>query len=253
MKAIISPAKKLDFTLSNDPIKLSKKLLFESETNVLVDKMKTLKPKDLSKLMSLSDDLSILNFSRYQDFETAPSRAACFAFAGDTYQGLNISSFSKDDLEYAKDTVYILSGLYGLLRFNDPIRPYRLEMGVRLKDTQNGFNNLYQFWDTNISAKLNELNPNSELIVNLASIEYSKAIKASLLNATFINVHFVEEKKDKLVSVGFTSKRARGSMARYIVQTKAQKVSDLFDFVFEDHTYCPELSSETQLYFKKIK
>lgn len=253
MKAIISPAKKLDFSSNNDPIKLSKKLLFESKTQLLLGKMKTLKANDLSKLMSLSDDLSQLNFSRYQDFEVAPFRAACFAFAGDTYQGLNISEFSSDDLEYAKDTVFILSGLYGLLRFNDPIKPYRLEMGVRLKDSKGGFNNLYQFWDKNISEKLNELNPESELVVNLASIEYSKAIKANLLNATFIDVHFVEEKKEKLVSVGFTSKRARGTMARYIVQTKAKKVSDLYNFEFEGHIFNAELSTPTQLYYKKIK
>lgn len=249
MKAIISPAKKLDFKNINDPISLNTKLLFESDTSILVNKMKTLKPADISKLMSLSEDLSLLNFSRYQEFESAAKRAACFAFAGDTYQGLKINSFSDEDLEYAKDSVFILSGLYGLLRFNDPIKPYRLEMGIRLKTESNS--NLYQFWDKKISQTLNEMNPQNEIILNLASNEYSKVIHVNELKAKIINVHFLQMKNNKLVSVGIVSKKARGTMARYLVQNKVKKLKELESFEFEGHKFNKELSNELELYYTK--
>ena len=199
--------------------------------------------------MSLSDKLSKLNFDRFQAFKTSfsldNSKQALLAFKGDVYNGINASSFSLQDLDFAQQNVRMLSGLYGVLRPLDLIQPYRLEMGTRLSNAQG--NNLYDFWGSDISKILNE--DEKKLIVNLASNEYFKAIDKKILKAQILDIVFKEKKKDTYKVIGIYAKRARGLMINYIIRNRLTDAEALKDFSDEGYRFDNDLSSESSWVF----
>ena len=125
---------------------------------------------NLKELMGISHQLAELNKQRFMDFGKQDKKAAAFAFAGDTYKGLDIEKMNQIDLEWAQEHLRILSGLYGLLRPLDSIEPYRLEMGSKLKGTHGG--SLYEYWDDKISNNLNHhaKKIGTDTLVNLSLI-----------------------------------------------------------------------------------
>jgi cytoplasmic iron level regulating protein YaaA (DUF328/UPF0246 family) len=247
---VISPAKKLDF---EHGVKLKcTKPLMKKKTTVLVSELQKCKKTDIQKLMKLSDSLAQLNFDRYQNYnETSDKSPAIFAFVGDTYKGLEAKTFSKDDLDYAQSHLHILSGLYGILRPYDEMKPYRLEMGTRFG--VNGNKNLYEFWGSDISNHLNKefQNTGSKFLVNLASEEYFKSVKRDELDAQVIDVKFLENKNGTYKMIGLMAKRARGMMASYIVKNKVKTLAKLKKFNVDGYEFCPDESSDTLLVFKR--
>ena len=194
--------------------------------------------------MSLSEKLSRLNFDRFQAFKIPFSldnaKQALLAFKGDVYNGINASSFSVKDLGFAQKNVRILSGLYGVLRPLDLIQPYRLEMGTKLGNTQG--KNLYDYWGSGISKILNE--DEEELIVNLASNEYFKAIDKKILKAQILDIVFKEKKDDTYRVIGIYAKRARGLMINYIIRNRLTDTEALKEFSDEGYQYNQELSGD---------
>jgi hypothetical protein len=195
--------------------------------------------------MSLSEKLSKLNFDRFQAFKTPFSldnaKQALLAFKGDVYNGINASSLSALDLDFAQKNVRMLSGLYGVLRPLDLIQPYRLEMGTKLDNAQG--NNLYDYWGSDISKVLNE--DEEKLIVNLASNEYFKAIDKNILKAQILDIVFKEKKNDTYKVIGIYAKRARGLMINYIIRNRLTDAEALKDFSDEGYLYNQELSSDS--------
>ena len=254
MLSIISPAKKLDFT----KIQIHNELtapLFNAEAFSLANVAAELSKKELSQLMSLSDNLTQLNYERFQKFKQKPkqieTKPAALAFNGDTYVGLKAQTFSPQDFEFAQKNLRILSGLYGLLRPLDNIQPYRLEMGSALKNSSG--NNLYDYWSELISQRLaielSEKKSNS--IINLASNEYSKVLNKKILNTKIICPQFLEERESELKNISFFSKKARGSMARFIIINKIENPLDIRAFNLENYRHRPELSSEEKPIFTR--
>jgi hypothetical protein len=195
--------------------------------------------------MSLSEKLSKLNFDRFQAFKTPFSldnaKQALLAFKGDVYNGINASSLSAKDLDFAQKNVRMLSGLYGVLRPLDLIQPYRLEMGTKLGNAQG--KNLYDYWGSSISEVLNE--DEEKLIVNLASNEYFKAIDKNILKAQILDIVFKEKKNDTYKVIGIYAKRARGLMINYIIRSRLTDAEELKDFSDEGYLYNQELSSDS--------
>ena len=225
MKIIISPAKKL----SKEKINVSKssKISFLNESQYLVDELQKYSVDDIKKLMSLSDSLARLNYERFQNWDLKSNQvsSAIYMFQGDVYKGLDATQFSDDDLDFAQDNLRIISGLYGLLRPLDLIFPYRLEMGTKLKTKSH--NNLYEFWgDKLINFLLSDMQ-DQEVIVNLASHEYSKAIKLGSLNQKVVTPVFKDYKNGKLKVISFFAKKARGQMANFIITNRITDSSDL--------------------------
>ncbi len=248
MDVVISPAKKLDFNRGQG-FDLTKPD-FLTKTNLLIKDLERMSVKDIKILMKLSDNLAKLNEARYKTFnETTDIAPAAFAFIGDTYQGLNIEEFSKADIKYAQDHLFILSGLYGLLRPLDEIKPYRLEMGTRLK-TDYG-KNLYEFWGDQITKRLNTYKKKSKYLINLASEEYSKSIKLDGLDHEFVNVKFLENKNGVYKSIGLMSKRARGAMASYVIKNKIKDLEELKKFDLDGYIFDEKESCENLLVFKR--
>lgn len=238
MLVVISPAKRLDWAerdvamthpaMQDDAVRLAR-----TARNLTLGKLKA--------LMDLSDDLARLNRDRFQTFADAPedahTRPAALAFAGDTYQGLDAPSLSQADLDYAQDHLRILSGLYGLLRPLDAIQPYRLEMGSRLK-TRRG-SNLYDYWRDQLSKALNAQAEalGTDTLVNCASQEYFGAVAPKSLKLRVITPNFLELKDGKAKTVSFFAKRARGAMARHIIEHRVTDTDGVLAFAADGYAY----------------
>ena len=256
MISIVSPAKSLNFDDSCS-VKMYSQCSFLKDSQLLVNDLKKYSPKQISDLMKVSDKIGLLNADRYKNwslpFNEGNSKQAVFAFQGDVYQGLEIDSFSEDDLIYAQDYFRILSGLYGLLKPLDLIQPYRLEMGTSFKDKRG--KNLYDFWNTRITEHLNkelELSK-SQYLLNLASNEYYKVIQPKGLNATVITPIFKDFKNGQYKIISFFAKRARGMMASFHLKNKINNPEDLKSFNMAGYTFNDDMSIGNQLVFTRIQ
>ncbi|WP_170479620.1 peroxide stress protein YaaA [Ruegeria arenilitoris] len=250
MLIVISPAKRLDWSERNvTPTEPA----FQDDAFRLSKTARNLTLGNLKGLMDLSDDLAKLNRERFRAFAETPeicsTRPAALAFAGDTYQGLEAASLDNDEMAWAQDHLRILSGLYGLLRPLDAIQPYRLEMGSRLK-TRRG-KNLYEYWRDHLSKALNDQaqNIDSDVLINCASQEYFGAIDRKALKLDVITPVFMEDKTGTPKIVSFFAKKARGAMARYIVQNRLTDPEGLLEFDTGGYEYRPDLSEKKQPVF----
>ncbi len=241
MKIVISPAKSLDFETALPTSQYSQPQFLDQsiKLNTVLAKKK---PKALSKLMSISDNLAQLNWQRNQQFSTPftpeNGRPAVFSFNGDVYQGLDAYTIPENKLDKLQETLRILSGLYGILKPLDLIQPYRLEMGTQLKVARK--KNLYEFWKKQLTAHLNEELQDDELFINLASNEYFGAVDEKTLKVPVITPIFKDWKNDKLKVISFFAKKARGSMVRYILDTDAKTMADIKDFDYDNYVYSAE-------------
>lgn len=243
MLVVVSPAKKLDWEPVDGPTTAPD---FQDEAVTLAETARGLSVDDLRKLMALSPNLAMLNYDRFKAFEAAPdpdaTRPAVRAFAGDTYTGLEAGSLDEEEMIWAQDHLRILSGLYGVLRPRDAIQPYRLEMGSRLKNPRG--KNLYEFWGDQIANALNEQGSatGSDVLVNCASQEYFGAVDLDTLKLRVITPVFMEDKGGTPKIVSFYAKKARGSMARFIIQRRLSDPEGIKDFDLGGYAFRPDMS-----------
>jgi len=251
-KILLSPAK----SISKEPISYGKpsEPIFEKQTIKLVQLLRKYSPKELSSLMSISPALADLNWSRYQSWkplaEISDIIQPALAFTGEVYKGLDAASFSKSEWMRAQESLRILSGLYGVLKPLDGISPYRLEMGTRLK-VDSSINNLYEFWKEGLTESfISELHVN-DVIINLASVEYSKVLNFKSINNVTVTPFFKDFKNGKLKTIMMYAKRARGTMARYIIQNNIQDLGDLKMASIDGYVYDEGLSDDTDWVFTR--
>ncbi len=254
MLALLSPAKSLDFSPSpSDLPTTTPELVGFAKTIAKV--ARTLSTADIKRLMDLSDKLAELNHGRFQGWgksgNAGLAKQAALAFNGDTYLGLEAKSLSHDDLGWAQDHVRILSGLYGLLRPLDSIEPYRLEMGTRLSNPRGP--DLYAFWQGRLAPLLDKAvrGHAAAVVVNLASEEYAKAVEAKSLKARFITPTFREERDGKSRVIGLMAKRARGSMARFMIQNRLEHPEGLKDFTSGGYAFQAAQSNDITWVFSR--
>jgi len=241
MLALISPAKTLDFE-SPLPTKKHSQPEFLDASDKLIDSLNGLSSKRLAKLMKISPKLAELNHQRFSDwqrpFTQDNARPAILAFKGDVYLGLEAWNLSQLDLNWAQNHLRILSGLYGILKPLDLMQAYRLEMGTALKTC--GAKNLYQFWQDTLSEHLNcTLNSGAhKALVNLASVEYFQAINPQLISSRIITPAFLNLKDGEYKFLSFFAKKARGYMARYIIENRITTLKALKQFNTDGYRYC---------------
>lgn len=254
MLTFLSPAKTLDFSAAPAGLAATQPR-FEQEIAVLMKRCKKLDVESLQELMSLSPSLAQLNYERFQEmswpFTPKNAKACLLAFRGDVYKKLDAATLSNDELKWAQDHLRILSGFYGMLRPLDLIQPYRLEMGTKL-DTPRG-ENLYEFWDDRLVDEINAEHARKPLtaVVNLASVEYFKAVPADRLKPQVITPVFQEKRGGGFRTIGLLAKRARGLMARFIVRNLVRKPDQLLDFNDEGYGFRSDLSGEGRLVFTR--
>jgi cytoplasmic iron level regulating protein YaaA (DUF328/UPF0246 family) len=250
MIAVISPAKTLDYKRDIPPLALTRPR-FEGEAHALAGAAAKMSARKLGALMHISDSLAKLNADRFRSFDALPERPAIYAFAGDVYAGFEVHSADEDAVLFAQDHLRILSGLYGLLRPLDAIRPYRLEMGTRWAPRKK---DLYSYWGSRVAETLLEdlEESGSDTIVNLASKEYWTAAGPKLPEGMkVIEIDFREEGPSGLRFNTFAAKRARGMIARYICEHRLDDPQALKSFDSDGYAFNPEHSDEHRWRFTR--
>ena len=252
MLIVLSPAKTLDYSI--DPKSNHTAPQFLSQSSKLIKTLKEKEPKDIASLMGLSDKLATLNFDRYHSWKASKvvsndTKPSMLVFKGDVYQGLDAENFNSNQLKFAQKHLRILSGLYGILRPMDVIKPYRLEMGTKLQ-TPKG-KNLYEFWGSSIQDNvLDDLNSQkSDLLINLASKEYFSVLGKMPDYVNVISPVFKDYKNGKHKIISFYAKRARGLMAKWIIQQKIKDFEKLSDFNLDGYYYSEKESTLTEPVF----
>ncbi len=256
MIVVLSPAKKLT---EKDPKMVPATSLpqFMSESETLMNKLKKLKPSGLSKLMKISPKLADLNFERNQQwnkkFTEKNAHPAALTFDGEVYWGLEAETFKKGDFTFAQKHLRILSGLHGVLKPLDLIKPYRLEMGSKFPVGKN--KNLYEFWGDKITESIAEdlKNTKSKTIIHLASNEYFKSVQTKELDAKVITMHFRDLKNGVYKPLFAYVKRARGQMAAFIVKNRIKKLEDCKAFDTVGYAYNSKLSEGNDWVFTRDK
>ena len=242
MKIIISPAKKLATKKIN--ISNTSKIQFSNEAKYLAEQLRNYSVKDIKELMGLSNNLAELNHARFQQWnlESEEVSPAIYMFQGDVYKGLQADKFSEDEVAFAQENLRIISGLYGLLKPLDLVFPYRLEMGTNMK-TKDG-DNLYEFWGDKVSKTISFQMQDKEVLVNLASNEYSKALKLESFKQPVITPVFKDYKNGNLKVISFFAKKARGKMANFIITNKITNPEDLKLFTNDGYKFSDENNRE---------
>ncbi|MCT4560798.1 MAG: peroxide stress protein YaaA [Crocinitomicaceae bacterium] len=254
MKIIISPAKSIQVQ-SLDTVRQFTTPIFLKETESLVKKLKKMSSKKLQKMMNISVEIADLNVDRFENWElplkeTEVIQPAIASFTGEVYRGLDAASMDAETMNFTQDKLRILSGLYGLLKPWDLMYPYRLEMGTRWAVTPKT-KNLYQFWGKKLAQALNEEMNTDEVLVNLASSEYFKAVDRKTLHARMVTPVFKELKNGEYKVVMTYAKNARGRMTRYILENKLQNIEDIKGFDWDGYRFHESLSDENEWVFTR--
>jgi len=257
MLIIISPAKIMNMkpqTLVSDYTIPE----FLDKSEKLVEYMRQLSVEDLIDLYGTNSTIAKTNYARFYNwqlpFTNENSKQAILLFNGEVYNGLNAKSLGLDDFSYLQNHLRILSGLYGVLRPLDLMQAYRLEIGSKFEPLD--YNNLYDYWGDIITLKLNEVlkqNKEQKILVNLASGEYFKSVNKKLLNAKILNVEFYEISGGKPKTIVVYTKKARGLMARYIIQNRIEDSEKLKNFDSEGYWFNAEMSTEEKFVFVRYK
>ena len=254
MLALISPAKTLDYETALPTDTYTQPRLLE-QSQQLIDVCRKLSATEIASLMTVSEKIANLNVERFRDwnaeFNFSNARQALFAFKGDVYTGLDAYHLKDHDIDFAQQHLRMLSGLYGLLRPLDLMMPYRLEMGTKLKNSRG--NNLYEFWGSIITDQINQdlAEIDAKLLVNLASDEYYKSVNEKNIQVEMIKPVFLDQKNGEYKVISFYAKKARGLMARYLIENKLSQVEQLKAFDSEGYYFDAESSSDKELVFKR--
>ena len=255
MLILISPAKIQNFK-PQEFITEYTKPYFMDEAEQLVELMRELSPIELSKLLEINSNLSHLNIDRHlnwhRPFTLKNAKQAVLVFDGEVYRGLNAKTFSSEEIAYMQDHLRLFSGLYGILRPLDLIQPYRIDVSSKLENP-NG-KDLYAFWKEKVTAKvISELKKSGkpQVILNLASSEYIKTLNIKSTKINIIDIEFYEYKNDTLKQIVIYTKKARGMMARFVIQNRIEDIEDLQGFSEEGYWYSPQQSTDTKLVFTR--
>ena len=256
MLTILSPAKTLDYE-TKPTTRRGTQPEFLQHSAQLVEDARKLSPQDIRSLMGVSEAIADLNHQRFMNwgvpFNLKNAKQSVLAFKGDVYTGLEADTMDKNQLNFAQNHLRILSGLYGLLRPLDLMQPYRLEMGLKFANAKGA--NLYEFWGDDIAQSLNKAigKSGSKVLVNLASNEYYKSVKAKSLDADIVTPVFKDLKSGKYRVISFFAKKARGQMARYIIDHALNDPEGMKKFRKDGYKYNRSESTAREWVFTRDK
>lgn len=255
MLIILSPAKIMNF-VPQPEITYYSKPEYIHEAEQLIELLRDLSPSELSKLLDINAGLTQLNFDRifnwHLPFSLQNAKQAALVFDGEVFRGLNAKTLSDEDCQYAQTHLRLFSGLYGLLRPFDLIQPYRLEISSKLQNTEG--NDLYAFWREKVTravVKALKAAGKPEILINLASSEYFKTLDLKGTKTKVIHIEFYQLKDDKLKQIVIYTKKARGLMARYIIENKIEDPEDLKGFSAEEYWFSPQHSTDNRFVFTR--
>ena len=249
MIIIISPAKKQIFYRKREGLSYTKPQFFNDSLE-LVNILRKMNWQKLMNLMSISSNLAKLNYDRFQTFTNNisenNSNPALLMFDGDVYKNIAVDTFSNSDIEYSQQKLFILSGLYGLLKPLDLIQPHRLEMGTNFVIDKTR-RNLYQFWQDKLTTFLSK--QKEDIIINLASSEYSKIIDNNKFKGKILTINFKELRNNQYKNIGILAKRARGKMVNFLIKNRVNNIEDIKKFNVDDYIFNESMSDNNQWVF----
>lgn len=249
MICVLSSAK----TFSSEPCEFSVGTapLLPNKTAQLLNALQIQTPENLEKLFQASEKIADINYGRYQDWDTQKEKPALERYDGDAFKSLKSESLTAENWKQANAHIAILSGLYGILRATDNIRPYRLEMGTRTRDLLG--ETLYDFWKESVLEKMNQIihESGAKYLLNMASKEYFSVIDRDQVSVPIIDIEFKTQGPKGLRTIAIHAKRARGAMAGYVLENQLTESHELIKFSFDGYHYSDTLSSETILVFLK--
>ncbi len=253
MIILLSPAKIQNFKLQNSITEYTLPE-FMKQAEELMNLIRELSPSELGRLLEINSNLSHLNTDRHvkwqKHFTPENAKQAVLAFDGEVYRGLNAKTLNSEEIDYMQNHLRLFSGLYGLLRPLDLIQPYRLDVSTRIENPYG--KNLYEFWREKVTksvVKVLKASGEPAVILNLASGEYIKTLDSKNKAVKVIDVEFYEYKEDTLKQIVIYTKKARGMMARFVIQNRIEKLEDLKGFSEAGYWYNPHMSTETKLVF----
>ncbi|WKS96120.1 peroxide stress protein YaaA [Riemerella columbina] len=253
MKILSSPAKLMRVDFHSTQLKATTPQ-FIKEAEKIQSHLKKKSPQFLADLMEISTKLADENWERNQNWTAHPtpeeSTNALFAFTGEVYRGLDAPTLPPSAVEYLQKHYRMLSGLYGLLKPSDEIMLYRLEMGRPFQFEK--YKNLYAFWREKITKALNQETQEGDIILNLASQEYFKAVDRKKLNAKVIDFKFYDIKNGQPKTIVVYTKHARGLVIRYCAEHQAKTLEDVKAFNYEGYLIDDEKSSDETLVFTRL-
>lgn len=246
IKVIISPAKKMK--VDTDTFRTESLPVYLREAEYLIRYLKELKYEEVKKLWGCSERIALQNFEQLKKMDlTVNLTPAILAYEGLQYQYMAPSVFEDSQLEYIQNHLYILSGLYGVLRPLDGVVPYRLEMQAKVNLP--GTKNLYEYWGKKLYQ---EISPDAHIILNLASKEYSRCIERELdKKICYITCTFGEYQGDRIIEKGTYAKMARGEMVRFMAEKKVEDPEQLKKFTGLGYAFVPDRSDEREFVFVK--
>ena len=248
MIMLLSPSKNMQDCIYDDA---TSQPTFINEAQSIIKELNKMNISDIQKFMNISEKLASVNHERFKKwtlpFNKTNSSPAIYSFSGDVYEGLNAKSFSNSEIKFAQKNLYILSGLYGILKPLDLIQPYRLEMGRKLKIQS--YNDLYNYWNDKIAHYISDIKDN--IIINLASNEYFNVLDKEKISKKIISPIFKDEKNGKLKIISFYAKKARGLMANFIIKNKISDPSLIQNFNLNGYSYNEKLSDESNPVFTR--
>ena len=246
MKIILSPAKKMRTDLDGLPPHALPQFIDRAER--LRDVLRDMSYDELKKLWKCNDQIAALNVERLRDMDLRHALTpTLFAYDGIAFQYMRPNVFTDAELSYVEEHLRIFSGFYGVLRPFDGVTPYRLEMGAKL--SVDGCRDLYDYWG---GALAENVCTGADLILNLASKEYSQAIEKHLPpGVRFVSVVFGEHVGGKTIEKGTMCKMARGKMVRWMAEQSVEAPEQLAGFDCLGYRFCPEESDQTTCTFIK--
>jgi uncharacterized protein len=248
MKLILSPSKTMEDNFRARTEK-DTAILYPKRTSLIMEQLKSLKAEDIGEIMKVNEKIAQLNAERFKTLNTITTKGnnTFHIYKGEVYTGLNSKEFTVQDMEWAQDKCFILSALYGVLRPNDFVQPYRLEMGISKFKFSN--QSLYDYWKNDLSSYFQSLIHSTSPLINLASDEYFKVIKSAIDPNNIISIEFRELRQGELKFVSTNAKKARGLLANYIIKNRLTNPSQLKKFDVENYSYSKDLSSTNTMYF----
>lgn len=250
LKIVSSPAKLMTIEHQSKDLKPTTPQ-FIKEAELIQTHLKQKSPEFLSELMDISTKLADENWERNQNWKAQPSKdesaPALFVFTGEVYRGLDALNLDAKAINYLQKHFRMLSGLYGLLKPSDQVMLYRLEMG-RPFQFEN-YKNLYAFWKDKIVAALNKDCNEDDILLNLASNEYFKAVDKKKLKAKVINFKFYELKDGKPKTIVVYTKHARGLVIRYCAEQQVKTLEDVKAFNYDGYLIDEAQSDDNTLVF----
>ena len=251
MQIILSPAKLMDFSDEMKEVK-STRPLFPEKSKELIAVCRQLSEREIADEMTINAKMAreVYEYFQTYDLRSTPKQSAAIAYNGIAYKGLNAHDFSVKDFDFAQQHLNIISGLYGIVRPLDTIRPYRLEM--QRKIVPPGYKTLYDFWEETVNEYLSKkLRKGDKTIINVASKEYAKVVRRNMLpNGTkIIDIQFLQQENDRLKQIVVHSKKARGLMSRFIIKNRLVDPEEVKGFDWEGYFFYPALSKEDSWVF----